>query len=116
RPKFAVPKLAPGLLKLTMLKALKNSARYWSCQRSANRKFLNAPISKFLKPGPRRAFRPRLPKVYCGDAANARGSKKSPAGPYVLFQPDGNGSPTRFGRWKLPRAPTLALSNGSVIL
>src|SRR5215813_6527543 len=111
RPKFEVPTVPPGLLKLTTLKALNPSARYCSRKRSVNRKFLKSPMSKFLNPGPRRALRPRLPNVYSGATANAAGLKYSPPGPYVLVQPDGKGSPTRLGRWKLPRAPTLALSN-----
>src|SRR3954447_16296919 len=116
RPKLDVPKVDPGLLKFVLLNALKASARYCSRKRSVMKKFLKRPRSKFLNPGPRKAFRPRLPYVYRAGEANAAGSKYRPPGPYCFVQPDGNGSPTRFGRWKLPREPTFAMSFGSVML
>src|SRR5262245_40456059 len=53
----------PGLLKFVWFSTLKNSARYCKFQRSVIRKFLCAEKSMLNVPGPRRIFRPALPKV-----------------------------------------------------
>src|SRR5437868_9213960 len=55
--------VVPGLLKFTLLKMLKNSARNCKVKRSARCVFFNSPTSLLNTRGPRSMFLPELPKV-----------------------------------------------------
>src|SRR5215470_13767316 len=62
-PKFVVPTVAPGLLKLTLLNTLKNSARNCILTRSVSFVSLIRPRSVLKNLGPRRMFLPEFPNV-----------------------------------------------------
>src|SRR5215471_4895884 len=63
RPAPGLPIVELGRSNCGVLKRLKNSARYWTRQRSEAMKSLNMDQSKLTRPGPRRMFLPELPKV-----------------------------------------------------
>src|SRR5947207_1336858 len=60
----------PGLLKFTLLKMLKNSARNWNEARSVTRVFFSIPMSLLKKRGPRTMFLPEEPNVPGAFATN----------------------------------------------
>src|SRR5262249_46248434 len=71
RPKSAALILWFGSFGFTWLRALKNSPRNWSLQRSFKEKFLDRLASSTTIPGPRRAFLPNVPNVPAAGRAKA---------------------------------------------
>src|SRR5437870_13882751 len=73
-PKFASPKVFPGLSKCGVLEKLNDSIRNRTCQRSVMRNSRNSPKSQLARPGPRRKLYPVFPKRPCAGGAKAVGS------------------------------------------
>src|SRR2546422_9060451 len=74
-PNELVPTVVPGLLKLTLLNALKNSARNCVENRSLIFVVFKTPMLVLKNLGPRRMFLPELPKVPTAFRTNTEVSK-----------------------------------------
>ena len=73
---------AAGIAEIRVVEGVEGFRAILYAERSVMLKFLNTPISKLVKPGPRIRLRPKLPYVYCAGTAKAAVLKYNPPGPY----------------------------------